>query len=168
MGEVNDYLLEKIQEMESLKKFSNILDELDNKIYDIQEQINREIDSFKNYIIEVLEKGYDEEKLNLIINAFNKIAQVVSKYDSVIYKVSHQITTKEKKIAKNHKKVIHKWVNFKENFDSIFADYTNGFQFFNDLNRQIGNVRDNIQKGILQIKEDVKNNATQNQYQDAF
>jgi len=168
LGELNIYLLEKIQEMESLKKFSNILDELDNKIYDIQEQVNREIDSFKNYIMEVLEKGYDEEKLNLIINAFNKIAQVVSKYDSVIYKVSHQITTKEKKIAKNHKKIIHKWVNFKENFDLIFADYTNGFQFFNDLNRQIGNVRDNIQEGILQIKEDVKKIATQNQYQDAF
>jgi len=168
LGEVNKYLLEKIQEMESLKKFRNILDELDNKIYDIQDQINREIDSFKNYIMEVLEKGYDEEKLNLIINAFNKIAQVVSKYDSVIYKVSHQITTKEKKIAKNHKKIINKWVNFKENFDSIFADYTNGFQFFHEVNRQIGNVRDNIQEGILQIKEDIKNITSQNQYQDAF
>jgi len=168
LGELNNYLLEKIQEMESLKRFSIILDDLDNKIYDIQDQVNREIDSFKNYIMEVLEKGYDEEKLNLIINAFNKIAQVVSKYDSVIYKVSHQITTKEKKIARNHKKIIHKWVNFKENFDLIFADYTNGFQFFNDLNKQIGNVRDNIQEGILQIKEEVKNIATQNQYQDAF
>jgi len=168
LGELNNYLLEKIQEMEKLKKFSIILDELDNRIYDIQDQINREIDSFKNYITEVLEKGYDEEKLNLIINAFNKIAQVVSKYDSVIYKVSHQITSKEKKIAKNHKKIIYKWVNFKENFDLIFADYTNGFQFFNELNRQIGNVKDNIQEGILQIKEDAKNSASQNQYQDAF
>jgi len=154
--------------MESLKKFSNILDELDNKIYDIQDQVNREIDSFKNYIMEVLEQGYDEEKLNHIINAFDKISQVVSKYDSVIYKVSHQITTKEKNIAKNHKKIINKWINFKENFDLIFADYTNGFQFFNDLNKQIGHVRDNIQKGILQIKENVKNVASQNQYQDAF
>ena len=168
LGELNNYLLEKIQEKESLKKFSDILDELDNKIYDIQDQVNREIDSFKNYIIEVLEQGYDEEKLNLIINACNKIAQVVSKYDSVIYKVSHQITTKENKIAKNHKKIINKWINFKDNFDSIFADYTNGFQFFNELNRQIGNVRDNIQEGILQIKEDVKNIASQNQSQDAF
>jgi len=168
LGEVNKYLLGKIQEMENLKKFSNILDELDNKIYDIQDQINREIDSFKNYITEVLEKGYNEEKLNLIINAFNKIAQVVSKYDSVIYKVSHQITTKEKKIAKNHKQIIHKWVNFKQNFDLIFAEYTDGFQFFNELNRQIGNVKDNIQEGILQIKEDVKIRASQNQYKDAF
>ncbi|MHA1319536.1 MAG: hypothetical protein ACTSQ1_06925 [Promethearchaeota archaeon] len=168
LGEVNNYLLEKIQEMESLKKFSDILNELDNKIYDIQEQVNREIDSFKIYIMEVLEKGYDEEKLTLIINTFNKIAQVVSKYDSVIYKVSHQITTKEKKIAKNHKKIINKWVNFKESFDSIFADYTNGFQFFHELNREIGNVRDNIQEGILQIKEDIKKITSQNQYQDAF
>ncbi len=168
LGEVNNYLLKKIQEMESLKKFSNILDDLDNKIYDIQDQVNREIDSFKNYIMEVLEQGYDEEKLNRIINAFDKISQVVSKYDSVIYKVSHQITTKERSIAKDHKKIINKWINFKENFDLIFADYTNGFQFFNDLNKQIGLVRDNIQKGILQIKENVKNVASQNQYQDAF
>ncbi|MBY8986771.1 MAG: hypothetical protein KGD65_16985, partial [Candidatus Lokiarchaeota archaeon] len=168
LGELNKYLLEKIQEMESLKKFSIILDELDNKIYDIQDQINREIDSFKNYIMEVLEKGYDEEKLNLIINAFSKIAQGVNKYDSVIYKISHKIKTKEKSIAKNHKKVINKWINFKENFDLIFADYTNGFQFFNELNGEIADVKNNIQEAILHIKENVKDKASENQYQDAF
>ena len=156
LSELNAYLLGKIHELEGLKKFNIILDELDNKIYDIQDQINREIDSFKNYIIEVLEKGYDEEKLNLIINSFDKITHDVNKYDLVIYKVSHQITTKEKKIAKNHKKIINKWIDFKENFDALFADYTNGFQFFNELNRQIGSVKDKIQEGILQIKEETK------------
>ncbi|MHA1471637.1 MAG: hypothetical protein ACTSQW_00905, partial [Promethearchaeota archaeon] len=168
LSELNTYLLGKIHELEGLKKFSVILDELDNKIYDIQDQINREIDSFKNYIIEVLEKGYDEEKLNLIINSFNKISHDVNKYDLVIYKVSHQITTKEKKIAKNHKKIINKWIDFKENFDALFADYTNGFQSFNELNRQIGSVKDKIQEGILQIKEEMKKWVSKNQYQDAF
>jgi hypothetical protein len=168
LNELNSYLQERIQETESLKKFSVILDELDTKIYDIQDQINREVDSFKNYIVEVLDNGYDEEKFNLIIKAFNRISQGVSKYDAVIYKVSYQITTKEKKIAKNHKKVIYKWINFKENFDSTFADYTNGFQFFNELNNNIGNVKDNIQNGILKIKNNAKYQVDSNQYRDAF
>lgn len=168
LNELNGYLQERIQEKESLKKFSVILGELDGKIYDIQDQINREVDSFKNYIVEVLDNGYDEEKFDLIIQAFNRISQGVSKYDEVIYKVSHQITSKEKKIAKNHKKIIYKWVDFKENFDSIFADYTNGFQFFNELNNNIGSVKDNIQNGILSIKDNAKNQVANNQYQDAF
>ncbi len=168
LNELNSYLQERIQEKESLKKYSVILDELDSKIYDIQDQINREVDSFKNYIVEVLDKGYNKEKFDLIIQAFNRISQIVSKYDAVIYKVSHQVTTKEKKIAKNHKKIIYKWVDFKENFDSIFADYTNGFQFFNELNNNIRNVKDNIQNGILKIKDNAKNQVANNQYQDAF
>ena len=168
LNELNSYLQERIQEKESLKKYSFILDELDTKIYDIQDQINREVDSFKNYIVEVLDNGYDEVKFDLIIQAFNRISQGVSKYDEVIYKVSHQITTKEKKIAKNHKKIIYKWVDFKENFDSIFADYTNGFQFFNELNNNIGNVKDNIQNGILKIKDNAKYQVANNQYHDAF
>ncbi|GAI00187.1 unnamed protein product, partial [marine sediment metagenome] len=43
LNELNSYLQERIQETESLKKFSVILDELDTKIYDIQDQINREV-----------------------------------------------------------------------------------------------------------------------------
>ncbi|MFX1288184.1 MAG: hypothetical protein ACFFFY_06465, partial [Promethearchaeota archaeon] len=168
LKELNNYLQEKIQEKESLKKYSIILDELDNKIYDIQDQINRQIDSFKNYIVEVLDNGYNEEKFDLIIQAFNKISQSVTRYDSVIYKVSHQITVKEKKIAKNHKKTITKWIDFKENFDSIFAEYTNGFQFFNELNKNIGNVKDSIQNGILTIKENAKYQVADNLYQEAF
>jgi hypothetical protein len=168
LNELNGYLQERIQEKESLRKFNIILDELDTKIYDIQDQINKEVDSFKNYIIEVMDKGYDEEKFDLVIQAFNRISQSVSKYDAVIYKVSHQVTTKEKKIAKNHKKVIIKWVEFKEKFDSIFADYTNGFQFFNELNNNVRSVKDNIQSGILKIKENAKNQVASNQYQDAF
>jgi len=168
LAELNNYLQERIQEKESLKKYNVILDELDSKIYDIQDQINREVDSFKNYVVELMDKGYNEEKFDLIIQAFNRISQRVSKYDEVIYNVSHQITTKEKKIAKNHKKIIYKWVEFKEKFDSTFAEYTNGFQFFNELNIDIRNVKDNIQSGILTIKDNAKNKVTNNQYQDAF
>ena len=168
LNELNSYLQEKIQEKESLKQYNIILDELDTKIYDIQDQINREVDSFKNYIVEVLDKGYNEEKFDLIIQAFNKISQTVSKYDGVIYNVSHQITSKEKKVAKNHKKIIYKWVDFKEKFEAIFADYTNGFQFFNELNKDIGNVKDNIQNGILTIKDHAKHQVADKKYQDAF
>ena len=168
LNELNKYLQGRIQEKEELKKYSVILDELDNKVYNIQDYIDRELDSFKNFVVEILEDGYSKEKFDLIIQAFNKISQYVNKYDGIVYKISHQITGKEKKVAKKHRKIINNWVNFKENFDSIFADYTNGFQFFNELNEKIGNFKDNIQTGILEIKENAKNKVINNQFHDAF
>ena len=168
LNELNKYLQGRIQEKEQLKKYIVILDELDSKVYNIQDYINRELDSFKNFVVEILEDGYSKEKFDLIIQAFNKISQYVNKYDGIVYNISHQITEKEKKVAKKHRKIINNWVNFKENFDSIFADYTNGFQFFNELNEKIGNVKDNIQTGILEIKENVKNRVINNQFHEAF
>ncbi|GAH52992.1 unnamed protein product, partial [marine sediment metagenome] len=168
LNELNKYLQGRIQEKEDLKKYSVILDELDNRVYNIQDYIDRELDSFKNFVVEILEDGYSKEKFDLIIQAFNKISQYVNKYDGIVYKISHQITGKEKKVAKKHRKIINNWVNFKENFDSIFADYTNGFQFFNELNEKIGNFKDNIQTGILEIKENAKNKVINNQFHDAF
>ncbi len=168
LSELNNYLQGRIQEQEQLKKYIVILDELDAKVYNIKDYINRELDSFKNYVIEILEDGYSKEKFDLIIQEFNKISQYVNKYDGIVYKISHQITVKEKRVAKKHRKIINNWINFKENFDSIFADYTNGFQFFNELNDKIENVKDNIQNGILEIKENVKNKVVNNQFLDAF
>jgi len=168
LNELNKYLQGRIQEQEQLKKYIVILDELDAKVYNIQDYINRELDSFKNFVVEILEDGYSKEKFDLIIQEFNKISQYVNKYDGIVYKISHQITEKEKKVAKKHRKIINNWVNFKENFDSIFADYTNGFQFFNELNEKIEDVKDNIQTGILEIKENVKNKVVNNQFHDAF
>jgi len=168
MKELNKYLQGRIQEKEQLKKYIVILDELDTKVYNIQDYINRELDTFKNFVVEILEDGYSKEKFDLIVQAFDKISQYINKYDETVYKISHQITAKEKKVVKKHRKIINNWVNFKEKFDSIFADYTNGFQFFNELNEKIGNVKDNIQTGILEIKENVKNKVINNQFHDAF
>ncbi len=168
LNELNKYLQGRIQEKEQLKKYIVILDELDTKVYNIQDYINRELDSFKSFVVEILEDGYSKEKFDLIIQEFTKISQYVNKYDGIVYKISHQITEKEKKVAKKHRKIINNWVNFKENFDSIFADYTNGFQFFNELNEKIGNVKDNIQAGILEIKENVKSKVINNEFHDAF
>ena len=168
MNELNKYLQGRIQEKEQLKKYIVIIDELDTKVYNIQDYINRELDTFKNFVVEILEDGYSKEKFDLIIQAFNEISQNVNNYDGIVYKISHQIKVKEKKVVKKHRKIINNWVNFKEKFDSIFADYTNGFQFFNELNEKIGNVKDNIQAGILEINENVKDKVIDNQFHEAF
>ncbi len=168
MNELNKYLQGRIQEKEQLKKYIVILDELNTKVYNIQDYINRELNTFKNFVVEILEDGYSKEKFDLIVQSFNEISQNVNRYDEIVYKISHQITVKEKKVVKKHRKIINNWVESKSKFDSIFADYTNGFQFFNELNEKIGNVKDNIQAGILEIRENVKNKVINNEFHDAF
>lgn len=166
--ELNSYLQQEIKEKEELRKFDNLLDELDNKVYDIQDYITRELDLFKNYISEILEDGYSEEKFNLIIKAFTTISDYMNKSDNAIYRISHQITSKEKKIIKKHKKVIDNWVDFKEKYDSEFKDYTNGFEFFNRVNGGIFSIKDDIRAEILKIKEASRDRVKSNQFQEAF
>ncbi|MFW9951032.1 MAG: hypothetical protein ACFFKA_13020, partial [Candidatus Thorarchaeota archaeon] len=166
--ELNSYFQEKIKEKEDIIKVSNILEKLELKIYDIQEYVNRELDSFKNYISEILEDGYSEEKFNLIINAFTVISSYMTKSDNVIYRISQQIISKEKRVIKKHKNVIDNWVRFKERYDSEFIDYTNGFEFFNKINERITGIKDDIKGEISKIKEKSTNKVINTQFQEAF
>jgi hypothetical protein len=166
--ELNSYLQQKIKEREELRKFNNLLDELDNKVYDIEDYITRELDLFRNYISEILEDGYSEEKFNLIIKAFTSILDYMNKSANAIYRISHQITSKEKKLIKKHKKVIDNWVNFKEKYDSEFKDYTNGFEFFNNVNRNIFSIKDDIKAEISKIKGSSRDAVKNNRFQEAF
>jgi len=165
---LDKYLKEKILENEELRKFIVILDELDTKIIDIEEYINKEIESFKSYFRDILEGEYNDEKFNLIIQAFNRISQYVVKYDNVIFKVSQQITSKEKKIAKKHKLVINNWVSFKKNFDEVTSYYTNGFQFFNKIIEQIKSINNGIENEILSIRDKARNKLDDSEFDSAF
>jgi len=168
LNNLDKYLKEKILENEELRKFRVILDELDTKIIDIEEYINKEIESFKSYFRDILEGEYSDEKFNLIIQAFNRISQYIVKYDNVIFRVSQQITSKEKKIAKKHKQVINNWVSFKKNFDEVTSYYTTGFQFFNEIIEQINSINTGIENEILSIREKARGKLDENEFDSAF
>ncbi|MFX1360461.1 MAG: hypothetical protein ACFFDL_03890 [Promethearchaeota archaeon] len=168
LNEVEKYLKEKISEKEELKKFNTILDELENRIFEVGEFIKKELDSFRKYFREKLESGFNNENYNLIIGEFNKISNYVDKYDHTIYKISQQITIKEEKVFKKHKEIIDNWVNLKEEFGSIFSYYAEGFKFFEQTSEKIDGIDDEIKKEISYIKQKADEKISQNQFKEAF
>ncbi|MHA1669032.1 MAG: prenyltransferase/squalene oxidase repeat-containing protein [Promethearchaeota archaeon] len=166
--EIEKCLLEKIQEKEELRNFTLLLDKLEDKIFELHDHINMDINQFRISIPELFEEGYDDEKFNLVTVHLSKLSQNVNKYDQIIYKTSQQITSKDKKIVKRHKEVIDKWIKIKTEFDSQFSYYTNGFQFFNETRVIIEEVIKEIQVGIQYIKDDAANLVKDNQFKEAF
>ncbi|MFX1407925.1 MAG: hypothetical protein ACFFC9_02750 [Promethearchaeota archaeon] len=168
LNSLDRYLKEKILEKEEIKQFDKVLDELEKKVAEVEDYIKKELDSYEKYFKEVLESNYSEEKFNLIIQAFNRISQYVSKYDNIIYKVSQQIKTKDDKIVKKHKKIISGWVNFKENFDTLSNYYSDGFQFFNNKMKIVENTNEIIQIEINKLKNLAQVKVDENKFKDAF
>ncbi len=168
LTEVESYLKSKIQEKEEVRNLNNLLENLGEKISIIEEDLNKKIDSFRKIFCETLEKEYDSEKINLIMDDLDKIAQNVRKYDTIIYNISQQVTTKERKIVKKHKKVIDNWIRIKEKFDENFNYYTDGFQFFNINLQKIEEINSRIDADIIEIGENAKSKLLENKFQDAF
>ena len=70
----------------------------------LEEDLDKRMDTFRRLFCETLEKDYDDEKLNNIINDLDKISQNVRKYDEIIYNVSQKVTTIEKKTIKRKRR----------------------------------------------------------------
>ncbi|TFG15674.1 MAG: hypothetical protein EU531_08305 [Promethearchaeota archaeon] len=168
LNDLEKYLNERIREKEEITLYHKTLEDLDNKINEIRDNVNKELDLFRTNFSDSFEKGYSNEKYFLIIEAFEKISQNVQKYDHAIYKISQQINSKEKKIVKKHKSVIDKWIAFKEEFDSTLRYYTDGFQFFNEINDYIINIGGNLKNEIENIQITAKDKLEENNFQDAF
>ena len=166
--EIEKYLLGKIQEKEELRNFTLLLDKLEDKIFELHDHINMDINQFRISIPELFEEGYDDEKFNLVTAHLSKLSQNINRYDQVIYKTSQQITSKDKKTVKKHKNVIDKWIEIKTEFDSQFSYYTTGFQFFNETRAIIEGVIKEIQVGIQYIEDDVINLVKNSQFKEAF
>jgi len=166
--EVESYLKEKIQEKEELRNLNSLLENLKEKINIIEEDLIKKLDSFRKDFTENLEKGFNNEILDLIIQSLDKLSQNIRKYDHVIYSVSQKITVKEKKIVKKHKKIIDNWIRVKEQFDIEFNFYTDGFQFFNINLQKIDEINERIKADITEIGERARSKIKENKFQEAF
>lgn len=168
LAELDSYLKAKIQEKEELRNLNDLLDNLKEKVVLVEEDLNKKLDSFKRVFSENLEKEYNNEKFNAIIQDLNELSQNITKYDEIIYKISQQVTTKEKKVVKKHKKVIDNWIRIKEKFETEFNFYVDGFQFFSITLKNIEEINEFIKASINEIDEKAKSKIITNQFQDAF
>ncbi|NVM37019.1 MAG: hypothetical protein HWN81_15590 [Candidatus Lokiarchaeota archaeon] len=168
LAEVDSYLKGKIQEKEELRNLTSLLENLKERIVIIEEDLIKKLDSFRKDFTETLEKGYNKEILNIIIQSLDKLSQNIRKYDQIIYSVSQQVTIKERKIVKKHKKIIDNWIRVKEHFSTEFNYYIDGFQFFNINLQKIEEINEGIKADIIEIGEKAKSKTKLNEFQDAF
>ncbi len=168
LGELDQYLKNKIEEKEQLRNLNNILDNLKEKLFIIKEDLIKKMDTFRTTFNEKLETGFDNAKFNSLIQDLDQISQKVRKYDKIIYNVSQQFISKEKKIVKNHKKVIANWISIKEKFDNEFKFYTDGFQFFNINLQKIIDINNQLNADLEDIEVKVNIKIKSNEFQDAF
>ncbi|MHA1489765.1 MAG: prenyltransferase/squalene oxidase repeat-containing protein [Promethearchaeota archaeon] len=168
LNEIDSYLKGKIIEKEESRNLNKILEKLEDRIYNIEENINKKLDSFKIFFRETLEKGYSIEKFELIVQEFNKIVKNFSKYDNAIYKISQKVTTQERKLIKKHKKTIAYWISIKEDLEIIFDYYLDGFRFFKKNDEAIEKINEEFKKEIITISESVKSKINENKIQEIF
>ena len=167
LAETENYLLEKINAKEELRNFQLILEELDVKIYELQESINKKLISFGNEIINLFETSYSDSKFDMITNNLTIISQKVNSYDHTIYKISQQITSKDKKITRKHKAIIDSWLKIKSDFDASFNYFASGFQFFNEVKDKITLLSQNIKNEINGIREQANAFIDDNKFKQA-
>jgi len=155
----------RIEEKEELRSLNKVLDTLKEKIENIDVDITRKTNDFKTYFREILEKNYSDDKFNLLTQELDRISQRVKKYDAIIYRISQQITTDERKLKKKHKKIIERWLGIKEEFDAVFNYYTNGFEFFHVNLKKIEEINVSTKNEIEKISEQVKSKISENQFE---
>lgn len=155
----------KIEEKEELRSLNKVLDTLKEKIENIDVDITRKTNDFKTYFREILEKDYSDDKFNLLTQELDRISQRVKKYDTIIYRISQQITTDERKLKKKHKKVIEHWLSIKNEFDAVFNYYTNGFEFFHINLKKIEEINASTKSEIEKVSEKVKGKISENQFE---
>ncbi len=168
LSDVGAYLQSKIQEKEDLRNLNDLLENLKERVGIIEEDLHKRLDSFRKLFSDTFEKEYDNEKLNLILEDLDLIAQNVKKYDAIIYNVSQQVTTKEKKIVKKHKKTIDNWVKVKDFFNVEFNYYIDGFQLFNINLQKIEEINEQIKIDINEINNKTRSKIVASAFQDAF
>ncbi|MEJ2250012.1 MAG: hypothetical protein P8Y97_10170 [Candidatus Lokiarchaeota archaeon] len=168
LNELESTLKEKIEEKESLRKFSTILDQLEAKLSNIEQYFDKNLDDFRSYLNEIFQDGYTEEKFNLILNEFNKISEKVKKYDNIIYNVSQKITSKEEKLNRKHKKLINYWIGVKEDLNEVFDYYLNGFQFFKNTLQEIENITTETNGNIEIVSKKTDEKISNNEFKEAF
>ncbi|MBY9006054.1 MAG: hypothetical protein KGD63_04790 [Candidatus Lokiarchaeota archaeon] len=166
--EIESQLKEKILEKEEIHKFDNILDELDNKLSNLNNYFNKEIDNFRQTLNVTLEDDYSSQKFNLIVIELDKIIKNMEKFDTVVYKVSQQITRKDEGLIKKHKQLINYWIETKEGFDKIIDYYSGGLLFFKDNIKVTQEIYKEVESQLLLINEKAQQKVKENDFQNAF
>ncbi|MFX1525367.1 MAG: hypothetical protein ACFFCC_17805 [Promethearchaeota archaeon] len=168
LSEVDSYLKGKINEKEILRNLDKLLENLLEKLSLIEEDLAKNLDSFKKIFNENLEKEYSEETLVVISDCLKQIKEDISRYDKAIYNISQQITTTEADIVDKHKKIIEVWITIKEKYDNEYKFYNEGFVFFNENLNEIDNIRIRLNNEIVRIGELTKNKMSTSLFQEAF
>jgi hypothetical protein len=168
LNEIDIQLKEKISDKEQLQKYKIILDELENRLKNLENHFNKRIDEFRSFIGEILEEEFNDEKLHLILEEYNKIINEVEKFDEKIYTISQKITSKNKMLNQKHKEIISYWVSIKNELNQVFNYYSKGLHFFKEIRTTLNNIDNQLKNELTVILKKSKQKVRNNQFEEAF
>jgi hypothetical protein len=168
LNEIDSHLKEKISDKEEVRKYKTILNELNNRLQNLENHFNKRIDQFRSFISNTLEGGYSDEKLELILSKYHNLVNEVEKFDEKVYNISQKITSKNKKLNEKHKEIIKYWISIKNELNQVFDYYSEGLNFFNQIQNTLDNIDDELKKDLTIILKKSKQKVRENQFQEAF
>jgi len=168
LSEIDSYLKEKIAEKEELRNLNRTLDQLDEKIFNYSESINKKIDEFKNFLRQFNESEYQDSRFAELITEFEKIRTNTFEFDKKIYEISQKIIAKDEFITEKRKKVIGNWVSINEELKEIFDYYLSGFNFFKENLNKLNSLKNDINEKLVRINKRAQEKVNENRFQEAF
>ena len=168
LHEIDSYLKEKIAEKEELRNLNRTLDDLDEKIFNFSESINRKIEEFRNFLRDFNEYEYSDSGFSELIQKFDEIRTNVNEFDKKIYEISQKITSKDEFITKKRNSVINNWVSINEELKEVFNYYLSGFSFFKENLDKLNSMNRDIKGRFQIINEKAQGKIKENRFQEAF
>jgi hypothetical protein len=168
LNQTDIYLKEKIAEKEHLRNLNKLLEELEDKILNFSESINRKINNFQNILKEFHESEYTEAGFSKITQYFESLKTHVKEFDKKIYKISQNVISKEEIIVQKRNRVINLWVNIQEEFSEVFNYYRSGFEFFEKNLEMLNNSKTNLKNKINTLNERSKDMVKESKYEQAI
>lgn len=168
LREIDTELKERISEKEEQRKYDRILDELDNRLRDLENHFNKKIDDFRSYLKQELEDGYNRQKLKAIKEKFNDIQREVEGFDEKVYKISQQITSKDETLNQKHKSIISYWKSIKSELNRIFRYYSEGLSLFENINKEMKTIFSELNDELSVISNESQQKVQKGEFKDAF
>jgi hypothetical protein len=167
-NEVDSYLKEKIAEKEDLRKLNKLLDQIEEKISNFSDSINRKFDLFRNLLRDFNEKEFTEEGFSDILQKFNDVTTISNDFDRKIFEIFQNIISKDNFILQKRNQVIKNWVDIYQELTEAFNYYLKGFDFFRANLNKLKMIESQIKEKMNTLNAQAQEKMKKNLFPEAF
>ncbi|MHA1341390.1 MAG: prenyltransferase/squalene oxidase repeat-containing protein [Promethearchaeota archaeon] len=165
---VNKIMSEKIKHCQQVMQQDDMLKQLEDMISEYIADLSLSFSMFQESMSKKLEIKYSKENIESIEEELSNLMDKIKQYDWNIVDQAQLITIDESKIRKKRKKIINLWISKKEDFDSLYMYYLEGFKLWH---RMVDKIEDYYNKYISQVNElenSIENAVVDKKFDKAF